>query len=103
MEHAKLQDDRDEFADAVLSPQELEAQFLLWEKTRMQAYLATRKREKEKDRTITPQPTGSCTRSIQIRGFPYMTTTLHCTVSPTYAIYPPKLQSSSQLCGPTSM
>jgi hypothetical protein len=47
MEHAKLQDDRDEFADAVTSPQELEAQFVQWEKTRMNAYLAKRKRGKE--------------------------------------------------------
>jgi hypothetical protein len=47
MEHAKLQDDRDEFADAVTSPKELEAQFVQWEKTRMHAYLAKRKIEKE--------------------------------------------------------
>jgi hypothetical protein len=61
MEHAKLQEDRDEFADAVPSPQELEAQFVQWEKTRMNAYLATRKRsnlkkQNESDRTKQQSP-----------------------------------------------
>jgi hypothetical protein len=46
IEHAKLQDDRDEFADAVTSPQELEAQFVQWEKTRMNAYSQAQKRKR---------------------------------------------------------
>ncbi len=47
MEHAKLQDDRDEFADAYTSPEDMNAQFLLWEKLRMNAFLAKRKRDQE--------------------------------------------------------
>jgi hypothetical protein len=57
MEHAKLQDGRDEFADAVPSSQELEAQFVQWEKTRMNAYLANRKRNNKKE-----QNESNCTK-----------------------------------------
>jgi hypothetical protein len=40
-------DDRDELANAVTSPEDTKAQFLHWEKLRMNALLAKRKRDQE--------------------------------------------------------